>query len=409
MKKRILRTIVFVGIMLVVLAPCVFGQESDSSNISSPRKFVHGLRVEWRPEYVFPTHSFLSGDNPEGKIIRGSFSTHVKYLFRYSPESAIGRVYGDVYQGVGLGYYTLGEPDLLGNPLAFYLFQGACIARLSPRLSFNYEWNLGLSSGWKPYDSYGNSFNRMIGSKVNAYINANFYLRWEFFPGISLTSGVTLSHFSNGNTRIPNAGLNSIGGNFGLECDFYRKKDLKSLEKENSFRALPFRRHVSYDFVVFGSWHQQLMKVSDGYTPSPEYYPVFGFNFAPMYNLNYRFRCGVSLDGTYDGGANLYTRYDVYGTIDKSEILRPDLSEQFSLGLSARAEYVMPFCTLGVGMGTNFIGKGDMRVFYQVLTLKIAVSRSAFLHVGYNLREFSEPNYLMLGVGFRLNGKYTAF
>ena len=69
----------------------------------------------------------------------------------------------------------------------------------------------------------------------------------------------------------------------------------------------------------------------------------------------------------------------------------------------------MPFFTLGVGMGTNFIGKGDMRVFYQVLTLKIAVSRSAFLHVGYNLREFSEPNYLMLGVGFRLNGKYTAF
>ena len=45
------------------------------------------------------------------------------------------------------------------------------------------------------------------------------------------------------------------------------------------------------------------------------------------------------------------------GDVDKSEILRPDLSEQFSLELSARAEYVMPFFTLSVRMGTNFIGK----------------------------------------------------
>jgi len=409
MKNRILRTIVLGGLILVAFARDVLAQESGSLTTSFPRKFVHGVRVEGRPEYVFPTSSFLRGENPEGKIIRGAFSSHVKYILRYRPESPVGRVYGDVYQGIGFGYYTLGEPDCLGNPLAFYLFQGARIARLSSRLSFHYEWNLGLSSGWKPYDYYDNSFNTMIGSKVNAYINANFYFRWEFIPGVSLISGVTLSHFSNGNTRIPNGGLNSIGGNFGLEYDFYRKKDRSPLQEVNGILDLASRRHVSYDFVFFGSWHQQLMPLSDGYAPSPEYYPVFGFNFAPMYNLNYRFRFGLSLDGTYDGGANLYTKNDVYGEIDKSEILRPDLSEQFSLGLSARAEYVMPFFTLGVGMGTNFIGKGDTRMFYQILALKIAISRSAFLHVGYNLREFSEPNYLMLGVGFHLNGKYMAF
>ena len=40
---------------------------------------------------------------------------------------------------------------------------------------------------------------------------------------------------------------------------------------------------------------------------------MFGFNFTPMYNLNYKLRLGVSLDGTFDGGANLYTEGDVYG------------------------------------------------------------------------------------------------
>ena len=59
---------------------------------------------------------------------------------------------------------------------------------------------------------------------------------------------------------------------------------------------------------------------------------MFGFNFTPMYNLNYKLRLGVSLDGTFDGGANLYTDGDVYGSVDKSDIVRPPLGDQFALG-----------------------------------------------------------------------------
>lgn len=50
---------------------------------------------------------------------------------------------------------------------------------------------------------------------------------------------------------------------------------------------------------------------------------MFGFNFTPMYNLNYKLRLGVSLDGTFDGGANLYTDGNVYGSVDKSDIGPP--------------------------------------------------------------------------------------
>ena len=407
--KRILRVIVFLGIIFVGGVLRVAGQGNDSLVDVSPRKFVHGLRVEGRPEYIFPTSSFLKGENAEGRIIRGAFSTHVKYLFRYCPGSIDERIYGDVYQGVGLGFYNFGESRQLGNPVAFYLFQGARISSLAPWLSLYYEWNFGLSAGWKPYDSYYNSYNTMIGSKVNAYINANFYLSWRLSPRVSLLSGLTVSHFSNGNTKIPNAGLNTIGGNIGLECNFYRKDDLKSLERKNALLAQPFRRHFTYDFVFFGSWHDRLGKTSDGVSPSPEAYPVFGFNFTPMYNLNYKLRLGVSLDGTFDGGANLYTEGDVYGKVDKSDIVRPPLGDQFALGLSGRAEYVMPFFVVGVGIGANVIGKNDLNMFYQLLTLKIALSRAVFLHVGYRLQNFNEPNFLMLGIGFRFNGKYTAF
>ena len=54
-------------------------------------------------------------------------------------------------------------------------------------------------------------------------------------------------------------------------------------------------------------------------------------------------------------------------------------------------------------MGANVLSRGDMRGFYQILALKIAVTRSSFLHIGYNLQNFQTPNYLMLGLGFRFH------
>ncbi len=66
----------------------------------------------------------------------------------------------------------------------------------------------------------------------------------------------------------------------------------------------------------------------------------------------------------------------------------------------------MPFFTINVGLGTNVLGRGDLRGLYQVFALKIDVTRSSFLHIGYNLQNFQTPNYLMLGLGFRFNNKY---
>lgn len=129
-----------------------------------------------------------------------------------------------------------------------------------------------------------------------------------------------------------------------------------------------------------------------------------------MYNLNYKLRFGVSLDGVYDGSANVYTEdalveYDA-GSGSSRRKFRAGHSESACARTFGRAEYVMPFFTIGVGLGTNVLGRGDLRGLYQVFALKINVTRSSFLHIGYNLQDFQTPNYLMLGLGFRFNNKY---
>ena len=375
-----------------------------------PHHFIHRLGIEARPQYVVPTNPFLQGENERWKPIQSSFAAHLKYSFKFRPNTCADRIYGGAYQGFGLAFTTFGDKKQLGDPMTFYVFQGVRIARFNPRLSLNYEWNFGISAGWKPYDNDYNSYNGAVGSRVNAYLNAGIYLNWSLSRYFDFIIGGDFTHFSNGNTKFPNAGVNTTGAKIGLVYNFNREE--ADLTKSLVHPYVPrFPRHVSYDLVLFGSWRRKGVYVGEKQIASPGSYPVAGFNFAPMYNLNYKLRFGISLDGVYDGSANVYTEdalveYDAGSGSSRRKFLVPGIQHQLALGLSGRAEYVMPFFTIGVGLGTNVLGRGDLRGLYQVFALKINVTRNSFLHIGYNLQNFQTPNYLMLGLGFRFNNKY---
>ena len=49
--------------------------------------FIHRLGIEARPQYVFPTNPFLQGENERWKPIRSSFAAHLKYSFKYRPNT----------------------------------------------------------------------------------------------------------------------------------------------------------------------------------------------------------------------------------------------------------------------------------------------------------------------------------
>lgn len=374
-------------------------QQNASDTVSFTKRFIHRLEVEGRAGYIFPTNAFLKGENSGMKRMETAYAGHLKYALQFRPHTKASQAYISAYQGIGLGYFNFGNHREIGNPLALYLFQGGSIARLSPRLSLNYEWNFGISWGWQPYNETSNPNNKVIGSRINAYLNTHLYLNWTISPLFDLTLGATGSHFSNGNTRYPNSGLNTIDSKIGLIYNFNRKTyETAGLCQHPA--VPPFPRHVSYDLTLFGSWRKKAVDVPGGQVPAPDTYPVFGFGFAPMYNFGYKFRAGVSLDGVYDGSAN------IRATNDSQEFLIPALHKQLALGLSARGEFAMPYFTVGIGVGANVLhGGGDMNTFYQILALKIDMWRNSYLHIGYSLCEFHDPNFLMLGIGYRFNNK----
>ena len=103
---------------------------------------------------------------------------------------------------------------------------------------------------------------------------------------------------------------------------------------------------------------------------------------------------------------NLLVSKDFHKIEDYEERLRstyaPSADRQIMVGVSARAEFVMPYFIINAGIGHSIYGKGDMNAFYQILALKVNMTRRAYLHIGYSLHDFKLPNHLMLGIGYRL-------
>lgn len=362
--------------------------------------FLHRIGMEVRPGYLFPTAGFFKGNNATGQPMRSVMATHLKYAFRFSPSSRPGRDYPTTYQGIGLAYTGFCNTAELGNPVSVYVFQGTRISRLTPRLSLFYEWNFGTSFGWKKYNQLTNPYNDVVGSRINAYLDIGFFLRWQLAPQWELTVGVDGAHYSNGNTNYPNAGVNTVSARVGLTRTFGEPRGTAATRPGNGIRT---KKRMSYDLVAYGSTRKRGFIWEDGCGQLiPGRFAVLGLNFNPMYVVNKYFRTGLSLDAQYDESANLHD-YLAEDTGSEMKFYRPPFREQFAVGLSARAELNMPIFSVNVGIGRNLIYKGgDTRGFYQILALKTFVSRHFFLHVGYQLKDFKSPNNLMLGIGVRM-------
>ena len=369
--------------------------------ISEDSATIHRIEVEVVPGRLLHTNDFLKGFNTEVRTMNHSFVARLKYAFAPPEGSEQALIYKGVYQGAGLAFHNF-NPQL-GNPVSLYLFQGATVKTLSQRLSLNYEWDFGLTYGWKTYDRDTNPENRVIGSKLTAYIDLGFYLRWMLSRNWDLNIGASVSHYSNGNTAIPNAGLNAVGAKASVA--YYINRE----EKHHAYGELPaFDRHWGWDLTLYGAWKRRGMDTNTGTYALPGVYGVAGFTLNPLYHVNHWLNVGASLDGSYDSSANMEVKTTTVGDQEqeptKDDVILSPWYQRVALGLSARAEFVMPYFTINFGIGHNFVNAHteDMKGFYEILALKIKLMRQSYLHIGYSLYDFYYPNNLMLGIGFHL-------
>lgn len=364
-------------------------------------KSRYGLGLDFRPAYVLPSNGYVEGDNTLSKPINKSLSAYLKFSFTLDPESRLGKMYPQAYQGIGVGMTKFYDAADLGTPFSVYLFQGAPIAKMGQRLSLDYEWNFGASFGWKHYDENRNPGNGAVGSSTNAYINLALMLRYKLSRSWYMSAGVDFTHYSNGNTDYPNAGINMAGLRVGL------------VYMLNSSNAMAESGHADfdpgfvYDVALYGAARKCGYKYEGVRRLIPGRFGVLGLTAGPIYRFNKYFGLGGSLDIQYEEGANISDYYEPDSGHDDPKFYRPPFSHRFGVGLSARAEFTMGFFSINVGLGHNVIYKGrDLDGLYQTFVLKTFVTPKIFLNVGYKLLRFKDPGNLMLGVGYRFNGSW---
>lgn len=396
---QIFRSVVCVT-ALIVTALAATGSTFNTDSCDT--RFVHHFGIDIRGAHVAGAREAVKDTYIGSRERPSAMAGNLSYSFSYPSASRQGRLYPGAYQGLGLGTVSFFDGNRTGHPVNVYLFQGAPIFSLAPGLTFDYEWNFGASFGWKKYDGFTQPLNLIVGSPVNAYINLGFMLGYRLSPDFRLTAGLDLTHYSNGNTEWPNPGVNTIGARLGLIYTIGGEKRVRTLADNSS--AEPFRPHISYDLVAYGAVRKRMVDI-DGPEKLPGHFGIAGINFAPMWNFNRFLRAGVSADIQYDESSNLkkYWVEDTYG--DDIRFHRPPFSKQLSWGLSARGELVMPIFSINAGMGYNLVGNPDVKNFYQLLALKIHVMKSCYVHIGYQLNSFRNPNNLMIGLGYRFHDR----
>jgi hypothetical protein len=206
-------------LMLVLLSVSVFSQELQKSGFKIPEEdknygsfaFVEG---------VYHYSCYLKNSDNLSNIMKNRANAfEFKIGLQTNGEKSWQQHWG--YPSYGVGFYTasFGPADTLGEPSALYIFYGGPIKRWN-RLNLLYEMGVGVSYDFVKFDPITNPQQDIIGSTVNVYLAGKIFLQYSINSRCDASFGLDLTHFSNGNTRTPNMGLNIYGPNLGLRYNF---------------------------------------------------------------------------------------------------------------------------------------------------------------------------------------------
>lgn len=121
--------------------------------------------------------------------------------------------------GLGFFYNTYGNSEIFGQGMAIYPYLHFPIVR-TPRFSLKNKLALGLGYTNRPFNYQTNPENQIFGSHFNAYIGLGLYASYRILDQWSLSTSASLNHMSNGASRKPNNGINTLTIGMGATYHF---------------------------------------------------------------------------------------------------------------------------------------------------------------------------------------------
>lgn len=135
--------------------------------------------------------------------------------------------------GLTFIYYNLANKEQLG-------FITGCIPYITikPNKNIRFYPSLKLGIGLvycnKPFNRFDNYHNILISSNLNAALNSDIDINYKLNDKLALKLGLSLIHFSNGNTKVPNKGVNIVSSKMGLKYGLLEKSKIEPLDEHSN-------------------------------------------------------------------------------------------------------------------------------------------------------------------------------
>ena len=358
------------------------------------------LQVFYQIGYVFATNPFIKGVNAEAEKIRAFQAFSLKLSLQTTGKNSWEQLYKYPQYGVGLYIADFYNPEEIGVPIAVYGFFNTPFKRWD-KLIFNYEIVFGATFHWKAYNPLTNQYNVAIGAGESFLIDAGLNLQYLITKRIELTTGFSMTHFSNGALRKPNFGINTIAPKVSLKYNFYDKSvfikhDVPKYIPENEWLISAYGgiKNVIFDSVK--------LPVLEKYEWL--FFPVFGISCTFNRQVSYKSKIGFGATLSYNGAVN------AQAAVENNELDPVDGKFFNKILLSIYPSYELVINKASVILQPAFYIYrkkliNQSPIFHQRIGLKYHITDHIFIGITLVDYQFHVSDFIEWNIGYRIKWK----
>jgi hypothetical protein len=117
--------------------------------------------------------------------------------------------------GVAFGHLDFADPARLGTATSLLAFMEVANRR---RGAWSTHFRVATGLAWltRPFDLSENRKNLFYSQRLNPAMQGSWNVLYQITPQVQLSTGMVLTHFSNGSFTLPNKGINVLGFQAGI-------------------------------------------------------------------------------------------------------------------------------------------------------------------------------------------------
>lgn len=314
-----------------------------------------------------------------------TFGIEAMYSSNFTGWKSVDTNYNHLRWGTGFTYFYLGNKTLNGDVIAWGIHVEACLRK---KENFQSAIRFGSGIGYltTPYELQTNRKNKAIGSHLNGNIQLLYKAYFKMTKNTQLALGLGITHYSNGNFKRPNLGINIAHLNIG----FYRT--LKIIDHP-VYRPLP-KLFPDNGFEVVVGYANKQISVADTrrfniFSGSLLYY------FRQTNTRNWRLGTEVFFDKTYP-----------YSKFQPQTLENVKLSEMTEVAVKAGHEFIFGRLAIVTDIGTYVYrpNKYKKAVYF-------AIGFNYYFNRGFNAQtrlktHMAIADYFYWGAGYRFSDQF---